>query len=82
MSVWFRWRPGGSAGHIELRTTLTDGTASRTANIRYFVVNAPLAYNIILGRPALNRIGVVASSRHMKMKLPSLEGAVITMKSD
>jgi len=69
-------------GHIELRTTFTDGVASRTANIRYLVVNAPSAYNILLDRPALNRIEVVASSRHMKMKLPSLEGTVITMKSN
>jgi len=69
-------------GHIDLRTTFTDGTTSRTTNIRYLVVNAPSAYNILLGRPALNRIGAVASMRHMKMKLPSLEGAVITIKSD
>ncbi|XP_068477212.1 uncharacterized protein [Phaseolus vulgaris] len=69
-------------GHILLRTTLTDGTTSRTENIRYLVVNAPLACNIILGRLALNRIGTVASTRHMKMKLPSLEGTVITIKSD
>jgi len=69
-------------GHIELRTTFTDGTTSRTTNIRYLVVNTPSAYNILLGRPALNKIGTVASTRHMKMKLPSLEGAVITIKSD
>jgi len=69
-------------GHIELRTTFTDGTSSRTANIRYLVVNAPSSYNILLGRPALNKIGAVASMRHMKMKLPSLEGTVITIKSD
>ena len=69
-------------GHIELRTTFTDGTTSRTANIKYLVVNSPSAYNILLGRPALNRIGAIASTRHMKMKLPSLEGTVITIKSD
>ncbi|XP_068503666.1 uncharacterized protein [Phaseolus vulgaris] len=68
--------------HIELRTTFTDGTTLRTTNIRYLVVNAPSAYNILLGRSALNRIGAIASTRHMKMKLPSLEGAVITIKSD
>ena len=65
-----------------MRTTFTGDTTSRTTNIRYLVVNAPSAYNILLGRPALNRIGVVASSRHMKMKLSSLEGEVIIMKSD
>jgi len=69
-------------GHIELRTTFTDGTTSRTASIWYLVVNAPSTYNILLGRPALNNIGAIASTRHMKMKLPSLEGMVITIKSD
>ena len=39
-------------GYLELRTTFTDGTASRTENISYLVVNANSAYNILLGRPA------------------------------
>ncbi len=69
-------------GHVELRTIFTDDTASRTTNITYLVVNAPSAYNILLGRSALNRLQVVASTRPMKMKLPSLEGGVITIKSD
>jgi len=69
-------------GHLELRTTFTNGVASRTENIRYLVVNAPSAYNILLGRPALNRLRAVASIRHMKMKLPDLGGTVITIKSD
>ena len=67
--------------YLELRTTFTDGTASRTENIRYLVVNAPSAYNVLLGRPMLNRLGVVPSTRHMKMKLPDLAGKVITIKS-
>ena len=69
-------------GYIELRKTFTDGAASRTEKIRYLVVNAPSAYNILLGRPTLNRIGVVSSTRHMKVKLPSMEGVVITIRSD
>jgi len=56
-------------GHIELRTTFTDGTTSRTANIRYLVVSTPSTYNILLGRPTLNKIEAVASLRHKKMKL-------------
>jgi len=60
--------------HLELRTTFTDGTASRTENIRYLVVNAPFAYNMLLGRPTLNRLGAMPSTRHMKMKLPNLAG--------
>jgi len=61
--------------NIELRTTFSDGTTSR-------IVNAPSAYNILLGRSALNRIETIASTRHMKMKLFSLEGTVITIKSN
>ena len=40
------------------------------------------AYNILLGRPTLNRLGAVPSTRHMKLKLSSMEGVVITIKSD
>jgi len=68
--------------YVELRTTFTDGLASRTEKIRYLVVNAPSAYNILLGRPTLNRTGVVPSTRHMKVKLPSMEGLIITICSD
>ena len=69
-------------GYIELRTTFTDGLASRTEKIRYLVVNAPSAYNILLGRPTLNGTGVVPSTRHIKVKLPSMEGLIITICSD
>jgi len=67
--------------YLELRTTFTNGAASRTESIRYLVVNANSAYNILLGRPALNRLRVVSSTRHMKMKLPDLSGKVIVIKS-
>ena len=69
-------------GYLELRTTFRDGEASRTESIRYLVVNANSAYNILLGRPALNRLNAVASTRHMKMKLPDLSDKVIIIKSD
>jgi len=69
-------------GHVELRTIFSDGTSSRTINSKYLVVNVVSAYNMLLGRPSLNRLGVVASTRHMNMKLPSLEGGVIVIKSD
>ena len=43
-------------GYLELRTTFTDGTTSRIENMRYLVVNANSTFNILLGRPALNRL--------------------------
>jgi len=68
--------------YLELRTTFTDGTTSLTESISYLVVNASSAYNMLLGRPKLNRLGAVPSTRYMKMKLPNLTGKVITIKSD
>ena len=65
-----------------MRTTFTDEAGSRTKKIKYLVVNAPSAYNILLGKPTLNKIGAVPSTRHTKVKLPSMEGVVITIKSD
>ena len=67
--------------YLELRTTFTDGTASRTESTRYLVVNASSGYNM-LGRPTLNRLEAVPSTRHMKMKLPDLTRKMITIKSD
>ena len=67
---------------MEQRTTFTDGTASRTESIRYLVVNANSTYNILLGKPALNILRAVSSTRLMKMKLPDLGGKVIVIKSD
>ena len=69
-------------GYLELRTMFTDGEASRTESIRYLVVNANSAYNILLGRPALNCLNAVSSTRHMKMKLSDLNGQVIVIRSD
>ena len=60
----------------------SDSLSSHTTKIRYLVVDAPSTYNILLGRLALNRLKEVPFIRHMKMKLPSLEGAVITIVSD
>jgi len=50
--------------------------------IKYIIVNASSAYNLLLGRPSLNRLGAIALTTHMKMKFPSLEGGIITIKVD
>jgi len=78
----FIWDQVEERVYLELRTTFTDGMTSRTESIRYLVVNANSACNILLRRPALNRLRAVASTCHMKMKFPDLSGMVIVIKSD
>ena len=46
-------------GYVELRTTFSDESAARTITIMYIVVNVSFAYNLLLGRPSLNRLGNV-----------------------
>ena len=69
-------------GYVDLKTTFSDKKASRTIVIRYIVVNTPSSYNLVLGRPYINRLDAVASTKHMKMRLPSEEGKVITIRSN
>jgi len=68
--------------YVELRTTFSDESAARTITIRYIVVNASSIYNLLLGQPSLNRLGTIAFTVHMKIKLPYSEGEVITIKAD
>ena len=46
------------------------------------MVNAPLCYNLLMGRRSLNKLGVVVSTSHLTLKLSSPEGKVITNKVD
>ena len=41
---------------------------------RFLVVDAPSAYNMLLGRPSLNAIKAIPSAYHMMIKFPTLSG--------
>ena len=58
-------------GYVESMTTFSNENTARTIIVKYIVINASSAYNRLLGRPFLNRLGAVASTTHMKTKLPS-----------
>ena len=62
--------------------TFSDESAAMTVTAKYIIANASFAYNLLLGRPSFNRLGTVASTTYMKMKLPSIKGRVITIKAD
>ena len=64
------------------KTTFSDENAMKTITIKYTVVNVLSSYNLLLGRLSLNRLGIAVSTSHLKLKLPSPEGKVITMRVD
>ena len=56
--------------------TMTTGTypAQVTKEIDFLIVDCLSTYNIILGRPALNKLRVVMSTYHLKVKFPTAHG--------
>ena len=60
-------------GYIDLFTTFgEDDSLSKTINVRYLLVNANTSYNILLGRPFINRLKAIVSTPHLAMKFPSV----------
>ena len=61
-------------GSIQLVLTLGDPPCQATTTTRFLVVDAPSAYNMLLGRPSLNAIKVIPSAYHMMIKFPTISG--------
>jgi len=68
-------------GYVDLQTTFIDDQAYEMVVIQYIVVNAPSSYNLLLGRPSLNKLGAIVSIAHMKIKF-LVKGRVVTKKVD
>ena len=45
-----------------------------TTTVRFLIVDAPLAYNLLLGRPSLNAIKAIPSAYHMVIKFSTTNG--------
>jgi hypothetical protein len=61
-------------GSIELPVTPGEYPRQRTIMVKFLLVDKPSAYNVILGRAALNELEAVISTSHLKMKFPTKEG--------
>ena len=61
-------------GSIQLVLTLGDPLCHATTTARFLVVDAPFAYNMLLGRPSLNAIKAIPSAYHMMIKFPTVSG--------
>ena len=59
---------------IQLVLTLGDPPCQATTAVKFLVVDAPSAYNILLGIPSLNAIKAIPSAYHMMIKIPTTSG--------
>ena len=58
-------------GSIQLVLTLGDPPCQATTTVRFLIVDAPSAYNMLLGKPFLNAIRAIPSAYHMVIKFPT-----------
>ena len=61
-------------GSIKLVLTLGDPPFQATTTVRFLIIDAPSAYNMLLGRPSLNAIKAIHSAYHMVIKFPIANG--------
>ena len=69
-------------GTVTLLTEFGDGDVTRTVPITYVVADLPTPYNMIIERPALNRIKAIPSTYHQKVKFQIGDGRIGTMSGD
>ena len=62
--------------------TLGSQTKTQTIKVDFLVVNCPSAYNVILGRPALNKIRVIISTACLTINFFTDNGEIATVRAD
>ena len=63
-----------SIGSIDLHITIGEYPRLTSKLLTFFVVDCPSAYNIILGRTALNAFQAITSTYHLAIKFPTDQG--------
>ena len=61
-------------GSIQLVLTLGEPPCQATTTARFLIIDAPSAYNMLLGRPSLNAIKAIPSAYHMIIKFQTVHG--------
>ncbi|XP_009388264.2 uncharacterized protein LOC103975079 [Musa acuminata AAA Group] len=61
-------------GTTTLPVTIGEEPRTKTIMTTFMVVNLPSAYNVILGRPTLNKLKAVVSTYHRAIKFPTSAG--------
>jgi ribosomal protein L25 (general stress protein Ctc) len=68
-------------GIITLQIIAGTYPKQATKKVNFLVVDCPSAYNVIIGRPTLNRLRAVTSTYHLLVRFP-IENGIGEMKGD
>ncbi|XP_057724061.1 uncharacterized protein LOC130940023 [Arachis stenosperma] len=69
-------------GSVWLQTTLGEQPLHKTQDIQYLVVDCFSPYNVILGRPFLNKFAAIVSTIHLCVKFPVQDNLIATIHGD
>nr|XP_025676136.1 uncharacterized protein LOC112776263 [Arachis hypogaea] len=69
-------------GSVWLQTTLGEQPLHNTQDIQYLVVDCFSPYNVILGRPFLNKFAAIVSTVHLCVKFPVQDNVIATVHGD
>ena len=69
-------------GFITLHVTLGSRPKTRTIKVDFFIIDCLSAYNVILGRPTLNKIGAIIFTACLTIKFFTDDGEIATMRAN
>lgn len=69
-------------GYVTLVTTYEEGADAKTIKFSYIIKDIILYYNIILGRPTINALGAVVSTRCLTLIYSLLDIIAETIQGD
>lgn len=67
-------------GAIQLPVMKGTSPQQKMVMVKFLAVDGRSAYNVILGRPALNNLGAIASTPHLCMKFPTDAGVGVVRR--
>ncbi|XP_065861056.1 uncharacterized protein [Euphorbia lathyris] len=75
--IGFGGQSSQTSGQVVLETEMGDKNLKWRGDLEFAIVDLPLAYNIILGRPFLSETESLISMKHLTLHLPTHQGRVV-----
>ena len=69
-------------GYVTLHLIFGTWAQTRMIKVDFLVIDYPFTYNMILGRPTLNKIGVIISIACLTMKFFTNNGEITTVSAN
>ncbi|GKC50939.1 reverse transcriptase domain-containing protein, partial [Tanacetum coccineum] len=80
--VGFLGERSWSIGEVSLEITIGDAPLSRTETLNFVIVTSNSSHNMLLGRTAMQRMGILVSSIHGAIKFHTKKGIGTVLSAD